>query len=217
MPPMKALPPTALEAQQRSDERITPEELRDTLSGFYLDVNHGGSIVKGTVCDPAEVADAVFRQLSANRAHADDPWGDKRDPWSGKQGLPRWIEITRDELAALLAKTRVGIERPEMWKMGQTAMLSRADAVAGMIASHAAGLRAREAPDSDVVDAHICCDHAGTGPDVTLADIAGSHADTELALMAAILHGMEQLDRDARQRIRNWVDERFVPRAAGPF
>lgn len=47
---------------------------------------------------------------------------------------------------------------------------------------------------------------------VTLADIAGSHVDTELALMAAILHGMEQLAPDARQRIRNWVDERFVPR-----
>lgn len=57
------------------------------------------------------------------------------------------------------------------------------------------------------------------GPrDVSLADIAGTHVDTELALMAAILHGMEQLDRDARQRIRNWVDERFVPRRpADPF
>lgn len=35
--------------------------------------------------------------------------------------------------------------------------------------------------------------------------------DPEIALMAAILHGMEQLDKDAQRRIRNWVDERFTP------
>jgi hypothetical protein len=34
--------------------------------------------------------------------------------------------------------------------------------------------------------------------------------------MAAILAGMEQLPEDARQRIRFWVDERFV-RPIGPF
>ena len=41
--------------------------------------------------------------------------------------------------------------------------------------------------------------------------------DREVQLMVDILRGMAGLDNDARQRIRNWVDERFVPRRSDPF
>ncbi len=41
--------------------------------------------------------------------------------------------------------------------------------------------------------------------------------DREVQLMVDILRGMAGLDDEARQRIRNWVDERFVPRRLSPF
>lgn len=59
-------------------EKITQAQLAAVLSGFYLDVSHGVSIVKGIVHEPYRVADAVFRQMSANRAH-EDPWAPDDD------------------------------------------------------------------------------------------------------------------------------------------
>jgi hypothetical protein len=120
-------------------------------------------------------------------------------------------DITREQLAKALDGFMLWVVPDE----GQTTdgtFAGKVTAARGA-ASRLLDVIADTAEADGVVDAHICCDHAGTDPDVTLADIAGSHADTELALMAAILHGMEQLDRDARQRIRNWVDERFVATA----
>lgn len=192
-------------------KRITEDQLADMLKGFRLAVRtEDGGLVNGEIHVPDNVALHVFRSVSAAHEDERDPWAPDPDDEPSRTTLPHWTEITRDELTAFLAKLRVGVEQQEDWKMGTTAMLSRPQAVADAIASHSHGLRLNEAAEQDdVVDAHICCDHADR--EVSIADIAGSHADTELALMAAILHGMDQLDRDARQRIRNWVDERFVP------
>jgi hypothetical protein len=55
---------------------ISQAQLAAIFHGFYLDVSHGGSIVKGIVRDPGKVADVVFREWSASRAH------EPRDPWA---------------------------------------------------------------------------------------------------------------------------------------
>ena len=101
---------------------------------------------------------------------------DRSDPWAtattSRSPLPHWTEITRDELTAFLAKLRVGIEQQEDWKQGPTAMLSRPEAVADAIASHSHGLRLNEAAGQhDVVDAHICCEHAAADPELTAAEV----------------------------------------------
>lgn len=64
------------------------------------------------------------------------------------------------------------------------------------------------APDDDVVDAHICCEHADAGSVRHIIDTA----DPELTAMAKVIAAMEPLDHRARQRIRMWVDERWATR-----
>jgi hypothetical protein len=120
-------------------------------------------------------------------------------------------DITREQLARALDGFTVWVVPDERQTTG-TVFSGKVTAAQGA-AARLFDVIADTAEADGVVDAHICCEHAGTDPDVTLADIAGSHADAELALMAAILHGMEQLDRDARQRVRAWVDERFAATA----
>jgi hypothetical protein len=118
------------------------------------------------------------------------------------------MEVTREQLRSALAKTRIIIEEPEVsnsvhggpdgWQpLSATGAPRYPDELAEALMMV---IEIEQGKPGDVVDAHICCDHEHL-PD-----------DRELALMAAILRGMRWLSPDAQQRIRNWVDERFVPR-----
>jgi hypothetical protein len=110
---------------------------------------------------------------------ADDPAGQPGD-------AAERIEITRGDLAVFLTGLRVGVEQAEEWKMGPTAIIARPDRVAGMIAGHAAALRADEA-----------------------------RADPELAAMAALLPVLPLVSRlgpDARERVMDWARRRAADR-----
>lgn len=111
------------------------------------------------------------------------------------------VHVTGKQLAAVLDGFCLGVHSSldDVTQGLVAAPVHVADAILRRLSANAA-----HEPCGDVVDASICCDHEHF-PD-----------DRELALMAAILAGMKQLDRDAQQRIRNWVDERFV-RPIGPF
>lgn len=73
-------------------------------------------------------------------------------------------------------------------------------AVAALVfKEHAAAVRrgGRPEPDDDVVDAHICCEHAGTG-------------DRELLAMAAVLQALAPLRPDECSRVLDWARRRFA-------
>ena len=99
-------------------------------------------------------------------------------------------EISREQLVAALAKTRIKIEEPEI-----------SDSVHGGPDGWQP-LWAKGAPmhPAEVADAVLTALGVGQQPD-----------DPEIALMAHTLAVMRTLDHDARARFRNWVDERFVP------
>jgi len=153
---------------------------------------------KGAPKEPGELAEAVMLLLEIGQGEPAEPCHpDPHIPHQSCPGVPKWIEITRDELAGLLAKLRLGIEQAQEWPFGPTAKLSRPEAVADVIASHARGLRANETA-GDVVDAHICCEHA-------VVD------DAELAAMAALLAALplvSALRPDARERVMDWARRR---------
>lgn len=58
-----------------AEARITEQQLADLLRGFYLTVRQDTGKIHGQVDDPRDVANAVFRQLSANQAHEPHPTG----------------------------------------------------------------------------------------------------------------------------------------------
>ena len=110
------------------------------------------------------------------------------------------MEVTRDQLTAALEEfCAVTHDGRVAWTGDAGTVTDVARALYGQLAVFAA-VRASE----DVVDASICCDHEHL-PE-----------DRELALMAAFLRGMRWLDADTQQRVRRWVDERFV-RTEPPF
>lgn len=104
------------------------------------------------------------------------------------------MEITREQLAKALDGFGIDIKDGTFLAAG---LVDRPQETASALWARLASEAAR-GDDRDVVDASICCDHDHL-PD-----------DRELALMAAILSGMRWLDKDARHRIRQWVDERFA-------
>lgn len=117
--------------------------------------------------------------------------------------VSKWIEITVDELTTLLAKTRIGIEQQEEWKLGPTAMLSRPGDLAEMIASHARGLRQA---DDEVAGAHICCDHVRT-----------SRASYELGQADHIVHMLGNLPERHVKRVLRWVWDYLTDGDEPPF
>lgn len=127
------------------------------------------------------------------------------------------MEVNREQLAAALAKCRITIEDPEvsasvrggpdgwqpLWAKGAPRDPAElADALCMLLEIEA------ERPDDDVVDAHICCEHADAGSVRHIIDTA----DPELTAMAKVIAAMDPLDHRTRQRIRMWVDERWATR-----
>jgi hypothetical protein len=173
--------------------RITEAQLADMLKGFRLAVRtEDGGLVNGEIHVPDNVALHVFRSVRAAHEGERDPRAPGPDDEPSRGTLPHWTEITRDELAAFLAKLRVGIEQQEDWKMGPTAMLSRPQAVADAIASHSHGLRLNEAAErDDVIDAHVHCDHVLT-----------SRADSELAIADQVITLLQPLGYAGSRRLK---------------
>lgn len=101
------------------------------------------------------------------------------------------MDVTEEELSNALSRTRLGIEQVEEWKLGPTAVPSRPDDLANALL-----MKIRTARD-DVVDAHICCEHAGTG-------------DRELLAMAAVLQALAPLRPDECSRVLDWARRRFA-------
>lgn len=198
---------------------ITREQLASALKGFYVTVRTVTGTCLIEIADPDGTASAILAELGRMAALRKHEWCPFHDG-SGTAGEcncelkkytmrpPRWIEITRDELAAFLAKLRVGIEQREEWKMGPTARLGRPEAVADVIASHSRGLRLCEASD-DVVDAHICCEHVPD--DLELSAMAGITRlmGAETPDGHAVIRALYPLDGPALVRVTRWLLARF--------
>lgn len=162
--------------------RVTEGSIASALEGFTLigrPVTDPGDTVQVDVDDPDAFAKALFAAL-CRMAALREPDGGQEHP-AGER-----IEITRGELAALLAKLRVGTEQPEEWKMGPTAMLARPEAVAEVIASHARGLRG-----------NACCEHA---PD-----------DDELSFLAECVRRLDAMGDLAVGRCMSYLADRYAP------
>lgn len=118
------------------------------------------------------------------------------------------MEISRKDLEAAFAKLPVEVTSTlDVFTSNGTQIhsfrypVSNAESTARRFWEHLATHREREEPapwaeEDEVVDAHVCCEHAGTDP--------------EIALMAHTLAVLRTLDADTVQRYRQWVDERFV-------
>jgi hypothetical protein len=92
------------------------------------------------------------------------------------------MDVTADELAGALSRTRLGIEQVEEWKLGPTAMPSRPDDLANALLMK-----------------------IGTAREERVA------ADAELSAMAALLPALPLVARlgvDARERVMDWARHR---------
>jgi len=155
------------------------------------------------------------------------------------------MEVTESSLASALESFRLGIRATgggrvsgEVYDPDEVAKVLYAtlDRMAALRETHPTGPR--------LADAELCarcgnqfkpgqvCDACRESHSYQLAEalepdgtnvLGMDHAcehligDREVQLMVDILRGMAGLDDEARQRIRNWVDERFVPRRLNPF
>ena len=111
--------------------------------------------------------------------------------------------VTREQLARALEDFRLPV-----FYHGETlngASVADADGVAQALYAALGRMAALREPDADVVEAHVCCEHADTDP--------------ELAAMAALLPAVPLLQRlgyDARVRLLEWYGRR-VNDGQAPF
>lgn len=108
------------------------------------------------------------------------------------------MEITRDQLVDALQEFHLWITPDPAHKdVGRRCVVGTVQDPESMADGLLLALRANAA-HGDVVDAHVCCEHAGVG-------------DRELLAMAALtpaLPMVSALGHDARERVMDWARRR---------
>lgn len=167
---------------------ITREELARAVDGMAITVDLiGGSMPPGAwtaakLRYPDSFASEVFTRILAGR---DDVRAEHAAGYSKR--LDRQFVINGDDLRIALSGTD---GRPPL-------VPNPRDVAAYIVGTIGKPLGAEPEDRGDLVDAHICCEHAGT-------------ADPELTAMAAILAAMVPLDSLSIRRVMRWAWSRYL-------
>lgn len=153
-------------------------KLCEFLREAPVDITDGSCGYSGTLA-PGSVRNIALQVMSIVRAHDE------------KRARGAWVTV--EELTKVLAGKNI-LTREGRWDTPANPC-SLADELVRAVRS--AGAEVLDAGPDDVVDAHICCEHASTG-------------DREVLAMAEVLRVLAPLRPDECSRVLDWARRRYA-------